>query len=64
MLLLSSVGALLVPYSVIVIVLVALLLFTLKVAKEELVMRKPAIVAAVLIAGAIVAVSMQIYKLL
>lgn len=62
--LLSSIGTLLVPYSIILIVLVALLLFTLKVTKEEAQMRKFAGVAAILIAIAIVAVSMQIYKLL
>jgi hypothetical protein len=61
--LLSKLGALLVPYSVILIVLVALLLFTLKVTKEEVQMRKLAGISAVLIALAIVAVAMQIYKL-
>jgi hypothetical protein len=59
-----SISALLVPYSVILIVLVAVLLFMLKITKEEVQMRKLAGVAAVLIALAIVAVAMQIYKLI
>jgi hypothetical protein len=59
-----SVNAFLVPYSVILIVLIAFLLFMLKVIKEEVQMRKLAGVSVVLIAIAIVAVAMQIYKLI
>jgi hypothetical protein len=59
-----SINALLVPYSVILIVLIAFLLFMLKVIKEEVRMRKLAGVSVVLIAIAIVAVAMQIYKLI
>jgi hypothetical protein len=59
-----SINAFLVPYSVILIVLIAFLLFMLKVIKEEVRMRKLAGVSVVLIATAIVAVAMQIYKLI